>query len=55
MLSGNGSLASSASFDLTGTLTLTNTGTNVTNRLNDTAPVTARGVNFISTGNATAA
>ncbi len=54
-LNGNGSLAAGSSYDFTGTVTLDNSGTNVTNRLNDTAAVTLRGGNFILTGNASAA
>ena len=53
-LSGTGSILASSSYDLMGTFNLTNTGTNVTNRLSDTAAVTLRGLNFVSTGNATA-
>ncbi len=53
-LSGAGSIAASNSYDLMGTFNLTNTGTNVTDRLSDTAAITLRGINFISTGNATA-
>ncbi len=54
-LSGAGSITTTSSYDLTGSLTLTNTGTNVIDRLSDTAPMTIRGLNFTSTGNATAA
>ncbi len=54
-LSGNGSLASAASYDVMGTVNLDNSGTNVTNRLSDTAAVTLRGGNIIFTGNASAA
>lgn len=53
-LSGNGSIASSSSYDFAGSVTLTNTGTNVTNRLSDTAAMTLRGINFVDTGNASA-
>ncbi len=53
-LSGAGSIASSSSYDLMGTFTLSNTAANNTNRLSDTAAMTVRGVNFVSTGSATA-
>ena len=55
VLSGTGSFATSSSYELMGTFTLDNSGTNVANRLSDTAPVTLRGVNFVSNGNASAA
>jgi autotransporter-associated beta strand protein len=54
-LSGAGSIAASSSYDLMGTFTLSNTATNNTNRLSDTAGMTVRGINFVSTGNATTA
>ena len=53
-LSGTGSFASSSSYDLIGAFTLDSSGTNITNRLSDTASVTLRGINFTSTGNASA-
>jgi fibronectin-binding autotransporter adhesin len=54
ILSGTGSIAQSSSYDLMGSLALTNTGTNVTDRLSDTAAMTLRGLNFVDTGNAAA-
>ena len=53
-LSGAGSFAASSSYDLMGTVNLDNSGTNTTNRLSDTAAMSLRGTNFISTGNAAA-
>ena len=54
-LNGNGSIATSSSYDLSGTLTLDNSGTTGINRLSDTAPITTRGVLITTTGNATTA
>lgn len=54
-LSGAGSIATSSSYDLMGTFTLDNSGTNGANRLSDTAAMSVRGINFVTTGNAVAA
>ena len=54
-LSGNGSIAASSSLDLTGKLTLDNSGTTGIDRLGDTAPITSRGVFLTTTGNASTA
>ena len=54
-LSGAGSILASPSYDLLGRVVLDNSRTNVADRLSDTAPVTLRGVDFISYGNASAA
>ncbi len=54
-LSGNGSINTSSSYDLAGTLALSNTTTNNNDRLNDTAAITSRGATITLTGNAGAA
>ena len=54
-LSGNGSIATSSSYDLSGTLTLDNSGTTGVNRLNDTGAIAVRGAFITTTGNATTA
>ena len=54
-LSGAGTTNTSSSYDLSGTITLDNTGTNVNNRLSATAPITDRGATFVLNGNSTAA
>jgi autotransporter-associated beta strand protein len=54
-LSGNGSFASATAFDLAGTLTLTNSGTNVNDRIANSADLTTRGLTVAIGGNATAA
>ena len=54
-LSGNGSIATSASYDLSGQLNLDNSGTTGINRISDTAAIAARGVYVNLTGNATTA
>lgn len=54
-LSGAGSLLTSSSYDLAGSISLDNTGTNVTDRLSDTAPITLHGITFATTNNANAA
>lgn len=54
-LSGNGSIASSSSYDFAGVVNLNSSATNVSNRLNDTAPIAMRGAQLTLTGNAGAA
>ena len=54
-LSGNGSIATSSSYDISGTLTLDNSGLTGVNRLNDTATLTSRGALITTTGNANTA
>ncbi len=54
-LSGNGSINTSSSYDLAGTLALSNATTNNNDRLSDTAAMTVRGATITMTGNATAA
>ena len=54
-LNAAGSLLASPSYDLAGDFSIDNTGTNVTNRLSDTAPVTLHGISFSTINNADAA
>lgn len=54
-LSGNGSINTSSSYDLAGTLALSNAATNNNDRLNDTAAITSRGATMTLTGNSGAA
>ena len=54
-LSGNGTINTSSSYDLAGTLALSNTATNNNDRISDTAAITSRGAAITMTGNATAA
>ena len=53
-LSGAGSIVTSSSYDLAGNFSIDNSGTNVADRLSDTAPVTLHGVTFAINNNATA-
>ena len=55
VLSGAGTLATSASYELTGTFALNNATSNVNNRISDTAPITSRGATITLAGNALAA
>ncbi len=54
-LSGSGSINTSSSYDLAGTLTLTNSTTTGIDRLNNTGAITSHGVLITTTGNATTA
>ena len=54
-LSGNGSINTSSSYDLAGTLALSNTATNNNDRISDTAAMISRGATITLTGNAGAA
>ena len=54
-LNGNGSVTASSAYDLRSTVNLDDSGTNVADRLSDTAPLTLRGVNLTLTGNTASA
>lgn len=51
-LSGNGALTGTSAITARETLVLDNSGTNVTNRINNAAPITFHGANLALTGNA---
>lgn len=53
-VSGAGSINASTGYDFAGTVTLDSSGTNVTDRISDTAAITARVLNLTLTGNASA-
>ena len=54
-LNGNGSVNMSSAYDLRSTVNLDDSGTNVADRLSDTAPLTLRGVNLTLKGNTASA
>ena len=54
-LNGTGTTNTSTGYDLSGTVTLDSSGTNNSDRLSNTAPITSRGATIALTGNAAAA